>query len=98
METSFSSKELSSDEESPKQKIGDSFLSDDGKEGFEDYFDAVSETDLLPKFEEEKSENNSKTKAFSKSDWEKILDCDDLENTSTTEMLVSLKYGIPFEL
>lgn len=39
-----------------------------------------------------------KDKVYKKSDWLKILSDDDLENTSTTEMYASLRYGIPFEL
>ncbi len=37
-------------------------------------------------------------KVYKKSDWLKILSNNDLDNTSTTEMYASLRYGIPFEL
>lgn len=39
-----------------------------------------------------------KMKVYTKSDWVKILKNDDLENTSSTELFVSLRHGIPFEM
>ena len=98
IETSVNSKEISEDGESPEQKIGDSFLSVEGRDDFVDYFELIGETESLGKAEEEKIEIETKVKSYSKAEWEKILDYDDLENTSTTEMLISLRHGIPFEL
>ena len=37
-----------------------------------------------------------KAKVYTRSDWIKILKNDDLENTSTTELYISLRHGIPF--
>jgi len=74
------------------------FNSDDDGDGCEKVTeDTISRT----KLDFNKVDNRIaglKDKVYKKSDWLKILSDDDLENTSTTEMYASLRYGIPFEL
>ena len=96
---SFTSKGLSPDEETLKQRIGTSFLSNDSR-GDSSYYDELLGELRSPegKSDTENLDVEGKVKYYTKSDWEKILEFDDLENTSTTEMLLSLRYGIPFEL
>lgn len=47
-------------------------------------------------FDEEISD--LKAKVYTRRDWIKILKNNDLDNTSTTELYVSLRHGIPFQL
>lgn len=46
----------------------------------------------------EEQEEHLEAKAWSYKQWQKVLKNDDLENTSTSEMLNSLRFGIPDEL
>lgn len=97
-DTSFNSKDASSDEESPRQKVKSSFLSNDSREGSDGSGELIEELESPEGKIEMNAESQEKVKIYTKSDWEKILEFDDLENTSTTEMLISLRHGIPFEL
>mgnify|MGYP000866672622 FL=1 len=97
--TSLNSKAPSADEDSPRNLLAASFLSNQSDDEFVDYYDVVGEVESgVIKSEKEKIEPDSKGNTFTKSEWEKVLDNDELEYISTSELLASLRSGIPFEL
>ena len=60
--------------------------------------ESSGDTNLLISKRENKENVPSKSNLYSQAAWEKILKNNDLENTSTTELVTSLRQGIPTKM